>query len=294
MNGKTEGVSIVVPCFNEANAIAPVLERLAQALKTLPCPFEIIVVDDGSTDGSAGKIDPDRFVLLRHDTNRGYGAALKTGARHARYDLIALIDADGTYPAERIPELVRLCADCDMAVGARTGKDAKIPPIRRPAKWILNMLANYISGHRIADLNSGLRVVRRKLWERYERFFPNGFSLTTTITLASLTNGYRVTFLPIEYHYRVGKSKIRPVRDTINFFILVLRTVLYFDPLKVFAPASLALFLASLLVGGTTLLLSNVFHIGKFMDVSTLVLLVTALQLLAIGVLADLITKRMP
>ncbi len=294
MNGTAEGVSVVVPCFNEANAISGVLENLAQVLKALPCPWETIVVDDGSTDGSAEKVDTGRFHLVRHETNRGYGASLKTGARHARYNLIALIDADGTYPADRIPELVRQCEDYDMAVGARTGKNARVPPIRRPAKWILNALANYISGHHIPDLNSGLRVVRRSLWEKFERFFPNGFSLTTTITLASLTNGYRVKFLPIDYHYRVGKSKIRPIRDTLNFFILVLRTILYFDPLKVFIPASLLLFLGSLLVGGVTLILSNVFHIGKFMDVSTLVLLVTALQLLAIGVLADLITKRMP
>jgi glycosyltransferase involved in cell wall biosynthesis len=135
----------VVPLFNEANAIAGVLDHLAKGLPALPCPWEIIVVDDGATDGSAEKIDPGRFLLVRHETNRGYGASLKTGARHARYDLIALIDADGTYPAERIPELVRQCEDYDMAVGARTGKNANVPLVRRPAKWILNTL-DYISG----------------------------------------------------------------------------------------------------------------------------------------------------
>jgi len=178
--------------------------------------------------------------------------------------------------------------DCAMVVGARRGRNARIPAARRPAKWILNQLANYLTGARIPDLNSGLRVIRRDLWERFEPLYPDGFSLTTTITLAALTNGYAVRHVPIEYRRRIGRSKIRPVRDTLSFVQLILRTVLYFDPLKVFVPLSLLLLLASIIVGLASKLS------GEFMDVTTTALFVTGLQMLAIGALADLVTKRLP
>jgi hypothetical protein len=157
----------------------------------------------------------------------------------------------------------------------------------------LNRLANYLTGTRIPDLNSGFRAVRREIWERYEHYFPNGFSLTTTITLASLSDGRRVVFHPINYRARVGNSKIRPIRDTLNFIQLILRTVFYFDPLKVLLPVSLSLMGAGGAVGLVTILLQNGFGIGKFMDVTTQLLILTGLQILAIGGLADLVSKRL-
>ena len=295
MSETHNGVSVVIPCYNEAQSIAAVLDQVYQTLDQSGRPFEIIVVDDGSTDQTSARVDTSRFRLIRREVNRGYGSAIKMGVEEAQYKLIAITDADGTYPNEMLPSLIDETDHVevfDMVVGSRTGKRVKVPLVRRPAKWLLTRLANYISGHRIPDLNSGLRVFHRSLWNKYERYFPEGFSLTTTITLAALTNGHRVKFVPIDYHPRSGKSKIRPIRDTINFFILILRTMLYFDPLKVFVPISLLLFLIGGVVGIGTLVLSNVYGIGQFMDVTTVLLLLTSIQLLALGVVADLITKK--
>lgn len=293
MEPPNDGVSIVIPCYNEENAIVPVLDQIESIMAASGLAYEVVVVDDGSSDATADKVDTARFALIRHELNRGYGAALKTGVRRARYDLIVITDADGTYPNEQIPALVAAAQEADMVVGSRTGEHVKVPLIRKPAKWAITQLANYLSGHAIPDLNSGLRVIRRSLWERYERFFPDGFSLTTTITLAALTNGHRVKYIPINYHHRVGQSKIKPIRDTINFTKLIVRTILYFDPLKVFLPLSFYLFLAAMLIGGGSLFIATFFDKGEFLDVTTLLLFVTSLQMLAIGALADLITKRM-
>jgi glycosyltransferase involved in cell wall biosynthesis len=297
-NGKTpNGVSIVVPCYNESDGIRKVVNEIREALRECPLGWEILVVDDGSSDETASSLEGCDCRLLSHPENRGYGAALKTGVGHATHDLIGIIDADGTYPCSELPILIdimmRAGCDIDMVVGSRTGHEVKIPPVRRPAKWALNALADYLTGRRIPDLNSGLRIIRRELWDRYEKYYPDGFSLTTTITLAALTNGWNVVYHPVNYRARIGTSKIRPVRDTIGFVQLILRTVLYFDPLKVFVPASLILFLAGAVIGGGSLLLKHWFGVGQFMDVTTVVLLVSSLQLLAMGALADLITKRL-
>jgi hypothetical protein len=174
-----------------------------------------------------------------------------------------------------------------MVVGARTGGDAHIPLVRRPAKWLITQLANYLANCRIPDLNSGFRLIRRDLWTRFRSYYPNGFSLTTTITLAALTNGYVVKYHPIAYHHRLGRSKIRPLRDTLNFIQLTIRTVLYFDPLRIFVPLSLVLFAAGLAIGiGSKLL-------GDFLDTTTTLLLTASLQIMAIGMLADLVNKRL-
>jgi glycosyltransferase involved in cell wall biosynthesis len=293
MPGWPKGISLVIPACDEQAAIAGVLEEVHASLARVGVPFEIIVVDDGSTDGTAGQVDTKRFRLIRNPANLGYGASLKAGAREALYDCIMITDADGTYPSEEIGTLYHDLEKADMAVGARTGVDVQIPWVRRPAKWALNRLANYLTGTRIPDLNSGFRAVRRDIWERYEHYFPNGFSLTTTITLASLSDGRRVVFHPINYRARVGSSKIRPIRDTLNFIQLILRTVFYFDPLKVLLPVSLVLMGLGGIVGVGTLVLQNCFGIGKFMDVTTQLLILTGLQILAIGGLADLVSKRL-
>lgn len=282
-----KGVSVIIPCYNEERAVGPVLDRVRHTMEALERPYEIIAVDDGSADRTVERLEAAAVTLIRHPHNRGYGAALKTGARAARHDTLVITDADGTYPNERIPELLARLENADMVVASRTGERVHVPAARRPAKWALTKLAHYLSGQRIPDLNSGLRAIRRTLWIKYEPVFPDGFSLTTTLTLAALTNGHVVEYLPINYHARVGRSKIRPIRDTMNFIRLILRTVLYFDPLKVFVPLTLALWAAAVGVGGLSWL-----H-GRLMDVTTIVLFMTGLQMLAIGALADLITKRL-
>jgi glycosyltransferase involved in cell wall biosynthesis len=276
-------VTIVVPAFNEEGGIGPVLAELHRLDRT----WEVLVVDDGSTDRTAELAEQAGARVIRHRTNRGYGASLKTGIRHARAPWIVITDADGTYPNERIPELVRGLEADHMVVGARTGSKVHIPLIRRPAKWLLNRLANYLSETRIPDLNSGLRAFRKEDVTRFLGILPSGFSFTTTITLAFHVNDLYVRYIPVDYHKRAGRSKIRPVQDTLNFAALILRTILYFRPLKIFLPMSLFLFLAA----GAVFLYSWVWT-PKIMDASVVILLASSVQMAAIGLLADLIDKR--
>lgn len=276
-------VTIVVPAYNEEAGIGPVLQELHR----LDPSWEILVVDDGSIDRTAEMAERAGARVLRHRTNRGYGAALKTGIAAAAAPWVVITDADGTYPNERIPELVRGLETDHMVVGARTGAKVHIPLIRRPAKWALNELANYLSETRIPDLNSGLRAFRKEDVERFLAILPSGFSFTTTITLAFHVNERSVRYIPVDYHKRSGRSKIRPVRDTLNFASLILRTILYFRPLKIFLPVSLFLFLAAVAV-----FLYSWIWTPKIMDASVAIILMSSLQMAAIGLLADLIDKR--
>ena len=283
-------LSIVVPAYNEATGLGEVLHHLCEL--EIENDVEIIVIDDGSDD-QTGEIARQfsAVKLIRHPQNRGYGASLKTGIRHAKGELICITDADGTYPNDRIPALVRQMNDhgCDMIVGARIGDSVAIPLIRRPAKWIITRLASYVAGIDIPDLNSGLRVFPRETVLNFFEILPDGFSFTTTITLGMLTNGYDVEYVPIDYHQRVGHSKIKPIQDTLNFIQLISRIALYFSPLKVFVPLSAALF-----VSGIVLALVSEFIFGRLADVSTLVMLMTAVQVYTVGMLAELINHRIP
>jgi glycosyltransferase involved in cell wall biosynthesis len=284
-------VSVVIPVYNEELGIAPLLARLLEVMKASDLDYEIIVVDDGSTDDTTARIETTGVHVLRHPENRGYGAALKTGIRQASNPLIAIMDADGTYSPERIPYLVKhlVTSRCDMVVGARTGKSVKIPRLRRPAKWAINRLAELVAGQSIDDLNSGLRVFRRQVVPRFIRLLPDGFSFTSTITLAMLSNDYIVEYVPINYHVRVGRSKIRPVGDTLSFVGLVLRIGLYFAPLKIFLPISAILLLSAIGWG-----VFSKFVLGEVADISTTVIVMTAVQVGVVGLLAELINRRVP
>ncbi|MFC1462522.1 glycosyltransferase [Verrucomicrobiota bacterium] len=291
--GQNDGLSVVVPAFNEAGGVKAVLDRLSETLGSgFSMDHEIIVVDDGSTDGTS-KIaeEAGNVTVLRHEQNRGYGAALKTGITRARYCLVCITDADGTYPVERIPDLIARMAEkkCDMVVGARTGEAVDIPFVRRPVKWVIRKLACFVSGVSIPDLNSGLRVFATDTCRRFFSILPDGFSFTTTITLAMLQSGHLVEYVPIDYSKRVGVSKIRPVRDVLSFFQLVLSMALYFAPLKVFLPLSGIL----ALVGVGWGLFSHWF-LGQFADASTLIIVMTAVQVAMLGMLAELINRRVP
>jgi glycosyltransferase involved in cell wall biosynthesis len=258
-----------------------------------PAGGEIVVVDDGSTDGSrqvleelAAATDDDRLRLVANASNHGYGAAIKTGVRRARADLIVIIDADGTYPCDRIPDLVEGAARADMVVGARTLGTEGQPWLRRVAKSVLRAHCSWLVGERIPDMNSGLRVFRKSVFESFFKVLPDGFSLTTTLTVAMMRNRYSVAFEPIAYTDRVGSSKIRPVMDTLGFLQLILRTGMYFAPLRVLMP----------LVG----LLSAAFLISLAYDLlalrnltdKTVILLLFTMNTGLFGLLADMIDKR--
>ncbi len=238
-------VSIVVPAYNEERGIGAQLERLRHVMDGCGWRFEIIVVDDGSTDNTVDAVRNYPVRLIRQPRNRGYGAALKAGIAAAHSDWIIIIDADGTYPAETIPALLEKAVDHDMVVGARIAENVHIPLARRPAKWALAKLAGYLAEQPIPDLNSGLRVLKRPLVEKFAHLLPSGFSFTTTITMALLCNDHSVYYHPIEYHKRVGSSKIR-ASHAYQFLLLILRTVIFFNPLRVFLPLGAVLFLAGL------------------------------------------------
>lgn len=288
-----QGVTLVIPAYNEELGIEGVVNRLVAL--DLGVPFELLIVNDGSTDSTAeilARLEPDIDILrvIQHPGNRGYGASLKTGFGAAKHDVVVITDADGTYPEDRISDLLdRIDDGAEMAVGARIGKDVHIPLIRRPAKAALRMLASYLASTPIPDLNSGLRAFRRELVMAYRPILPEGFSFTTTITLASLTNGHRVDYITIDYAQREGRSKIRPIRDTLGFTALIIRTVLYFNPLKVFYPVAAVLSLAVLV----SLIYDMKFVTGApDLGDKTVLLFVAAVQVLAVGLLADLIEKK--
>ncbi len=281
--------SLIIPCYNEQDGIHSTLRQLQSALVGLE-PYELIVVEDGSTDGTAAVLrdlaDQYRTVrVLRHKRNLGYGAALKTGIRHSTSELIVITDADGTYPNERIPELLEQVQDADMVVGARVANDVHYPLVRKIPKVFLRAYAEWIAGQNIPDLNSGMRVFRRATVERFLNILPDGFSFTTTITLAMLTNRYVVRYVPIGYAARIGRSKIRPVQDTLRFCQLILRTGMYFAPLRIFSPVLLVTFVGFIVSLGDNLLKQDLTE-------RTLLLMILFLNSTMFALLADMIDKR--
>jgi glycosyltransferase involved in cell wall biosynthesis len=272
-------VSVVIPAYNEGAHVADGIRSVRDTLDRSGWDYEIIVVDDGSTDDTAHAAAETGVRVLRHPRNRGYGASLKRGIAKARFDWILITDADGTYPAESIPELLNHAAQNEMVVGARTGEQVAIPVERRPAKWFLRKLAGYLAGRELPDLNSGLRLMRRDLVERYVHLLPSGFSFTTTITLASACNDHMIEYVPINYHARLGKSKIRP-RHAFDFTLLILRTIVFFNPLKVFIPLGAFLF-----AGGMAKFIYDV-TVGNLSETAIFFLL-AALIIWCVGLLAD-------
>ena len=280
-----EQVSIIIPAFNEEKSIKEVIQKIQNTLSSLNIEYEIIVIDDCSADNTLKRVEELKDIkVIRHSKNSGYGAALKTGIKNSKYETLIITDADGTYPDNIIPSLIEHSNNHDMVVGARTGEDVNIAFIRKPAKWFLNKLANYLVQEKIPDLNSGLRLLKKQIVKNYLGILPSGFSFTTTITLAMHSDGYNIKYIPINYYKRTGKSKIRPIRDTLNFVQLIIRTILLFNPLRVFNPISFSLFLLAVVKITYDILKYN-FHISG----SSIVILIVAFQTFLLGYLADLI-----
>jgi glycosyltransferase involved in cell wall biosynthesis len=232
-----ESVSVVIPAFNEGAAIAGVVVALRQA----GAWREIIVVDDGSVDGTEAAARGAGATVLRHPYNKGNGAAVKTGVRAASGEYVLIIDGDGQHrPADAV-RLVGRLGEYDLVVGARAGS-TQATPARRLGNSMLNWLAGYLAGRPIPDLTSGFRGARRTCLREFLHLLPNGFSTPTTTTLAFIKAGYNVAFEPVEAEARVGSSKIRLARDGAKFFLIILRIVTIFSPLRVFLPVSLAAF----------------------------------------------------
>jgi glycosyltransferase involved in cell wall biosynthesis len=282
--------SVVVPCYNELAGLRQTLAQLTATLRAAG-PHEVLVVNDGSTDNSGAllaELQPAMpgLRVVTHPHNRGYGAALKTGLRHARAELIVITDADGTYPNERIPELVTLCREADMVVGARTVAGTAYPLMRRIPKAVLRVWVCWLVRAPVPDINSGLRVFRKSVAERFLHILPDTFSFTTTITMALLQGRYDVRFVPIQYAPRLGRSKIKPVQDTLRFVQLILRTGTYFAPLRVFLPVACLLG-----AGAAASFLYDALVLRNLTDKTVLLFLFT-LNAGMFAVLADLIVRR--
>ena len=280
-------ISVIIPSYNERLTIKDTIENLKK--QTSSIDTEIIAVNDGSSDSTLEILRKIKGLkIINHETNKGYGASLKDGILASKGDWILIIDADGTYPPESIPTLLKYARDYDMIIGARTGKNVNIPFMRKPAKWVIAKFANYICEEKIPDLNSGLRLFKKEIAMRFFSLFPEGFSFTTTITTACLTNHYRVKFVPIDYLKRKkeSKSSIKPIRDTIGFLSLLFRMSIYFRPLKIFVPVGLILFLGGLAKGTLDFLRFSYVGSGDVMVV------LAGLQILFLGFLADLTIKR--
>lgn len=279
-----EGVSVILPVHNEAASVGQVIEEIRSELEGMD--YEIIAVDDGSTDGSFDSLDRAgaHLALIRNRRNMGYGFSLKAGMRRASHQNLIILDADGSYPISRMKELIDGLKEYEMVVGSRS----LMVNLRTPARWFVRKLAELLTGEKIPDLNSGMRAMRKQDVERFIHLLPDSFSFTSTITIAMLSNGLDVKYIPIEYLARKGQSKIRPIHDTLNFIQLVVRMVLYFNPLKVFLPMSISLCLA-----GAAVLGFRFFTGLRMMNVTTTVLTLSGVQLFAMGLLADLINKRL-
>lgn len=282
-------VTVVLPVYNEAGHVLTEIDRIKAALDASEYTYEIVVVDDGSTDGSTDVLaDVAGIRLLRFTRNRGSGSARRAGTAAALGRITVWTDADLTYPNERIPELVRELetGGHDQVVGARTSEQGTVKALRVPAKWLIRSLAQYLVEEPIPDLNSGLRAFRTSVARQYLHLLPAGFSCVTTITMAFLANGYSVGYLPIAYAARAGESKFHWWKDTKRYAIQVIRMVLSYNPLRVFLPVATVLFL----VGGGKLLV-DLARYDLRPALNTMLILFAALQVLMTGLLADLIVR---
>jgi len=280
-------VSVVLPVYNERGHLRAEIDRIRAALSASPYTFEIIVVDDGSDDGSEADLAAiDGIKLIRHAHNRGSGAARRTGTTAARGRVVVWTDVDMTYPNDEIPMLVKELEGFDHVVGARRTEEGTVRILRVPAKWFIRKLASYLTETDIKDLNSGLRAFRRDVAMQYVHHLPKGFSCVTTLTMSFLSNGYSVKYVPIDYFPRAGRSKFHWWKDTKRYLLQVVRMTLSYNPLKVFLPVGGLLLLAGLIKLGIDWGWRD-FRLAA----NTLLIFLAALQSITVGLLADLIVR---
>jgi glycosyltransferase involved in cell wall biosynthesis len=296
----TLDVTIVLPCYNEGEHVLLELERITAAMNASPFRYELLVIDDKSTDNTLEVLREalprfPRMRLMPFQRNGGSGTARRIGSAEAYGRIVVWTDADMTYPNERIPEFVQYLQDnphIDQVVGARTSEQGTHKFLRVPAKWVIRKVAESLAGTKIPDLNSGLRAFRREVSLPYLRLLPPGFSCVTTITLSFLSNQHTVDYLPIDYAKRAGTSKFHFVRDAYRYILQVLRMVMYFNPIKVLMP--LALFLFG--VGISKTIFDIIYQFIRYdylfrITTNAMLLVVTSLIVGSMALLADLIVR---
>ncbi|HKE52261.1 MAG TPA: glycosyltransferase family 2 protein [Actinomycetes bacterium] len=290
----TPYVSIILPCYNEQDHVVLEIERISAAMDPSGFSYELIVIDDASTDATLERVQgiADKYPALKlipFRRNGGAGTARRLGTQQAAGEIVVWTDADMTYPNERIPELVRILADdpsYDQVIGARTSEQGSHKLLRVPAKWLIRKIAERLTNEKIPDLNSGLRAFRREVALPYLRLLPAGFSCVTTITLAFLSNQHDICYVPIDYAKRSGASKFHFVTDAYRYILQVLRMVMYFNPLKVLMPPALWLLGIGVVKAGYDLIA----HPVRF-AANTVLLVMSGLMVAVLALLADLIVR---
>ena len=272
-------VSVLIPAFNEGDAIASVVTALAAAAQW----HEILVVDDGSADGTSEQAGRAGATVIRHPYNKGNGASVKTGIRAASGEFVLIIDGDGQHQPDDAVRLVARLGEYDLVIGARS-TETQATHARRFGNSALNWLASYLTGRDIPDLTSGFRGARREHLREFIHLLPNGFSTPTTTTLAFIKAGYNVTFEPVHARQRVGQSKIRLASDGTKFLMIILRIVTIFSPLRVFLPVSAA----SLAVGTAYAIwtIATQHHITN----SSVLLIIFAVIVFLVGLISEQIS----
>lgn len=283
MNSAEPYVTILFPCYNEALTIGKDIDDAHVAMKTTEHTYEIMIVDDGSTDQTAAIAKAHGARVIQHPRNRGVGWARKTGLRWARGTVIVMSDGDGTYPLKETPVLLRELEHSDMVIGARRVEAGTVPWLRTPAKLFLKTLASLAAGQRIVDLNSGMRAFYKDTAMRFMNILPDTHSWVSTITIAYLCNGYNVSYVPIDYYPRLGKSTFHPIKDTLTFLNLIMKTMLFFRPLRFFIPLASALSLWGLA--------KFIFDWQVYSDVreSDIMIILVGIIVGTLGLLADMI-----
>ncbi len=280
-SGEKIKLSIIIPVYNEEETIAQVVNGLKNELSKLDLDYEIIAVNDGSSDNSKEILENIKEVkLVNHPYNKGYGASLKTGARNAKFDWLLFFDGDGQHKPECTKELLKYTNEYDAIIGWRQGYQG--PALRQPGKKLLHIVADYLAERKIPDLNCGLRLLKKKLFLQYEHLFPNGFSLSTTSTLTFFKEGLNVKYVPITINKRCGKSSVK-VSDGPRTLMLIVRLIMLFSPLKIFLPVSAVGFVISMGWAIYDLINSNFHAISK----SSGFLFVASLLVFLFGLLAD-------
>ncbi len=276
-------VSVVIPAYNEERAIVNGVAEVQRVMSELGVSYDVVVVNDGSTDGTGQEAEKTTARVLHQRSNKGYGAALKRGILAGNSTYVVITDADGTYPPSAIPAMLELAQGVDMVVADRGAAMKNVPLIRRPAKFMLNSLARYLAKRKINDLNSGLRVFRRSSLLPFIRLLPEGFSFTTTITLCMICSDLDVLYVPITYGKRIGTSKIRAT-DFFAFVVLVVRVVTLFRPLRVFFPLGVFWFLL-----GTAKLAYDIYLWN--LSESAVLAFVFGVMAWSMGLMADMISR---
>lgn len=288
-DSKNPSLSIVLPVFEEADLIQGLIEGIIGVLQDEYSDLEVVVVDDGSEDGTVEVLRQlkreygDRLVVARHWVNRGNGAALRTGINIAHGEIVVTMDADGQHAPADIPNLLSQIPPYDLVIGARIeGYEGSW--YRNAANQFYNRFASWLSKKEIMDLTSGFRAMRRSVVKHFLPLFPEGFSAPTTTTLAFIKGGYNVGFLPIKVHKRKsGKSKINLIRDGSRFVIIIIRMVMLFDPLRIFLPAGVGLFIL-----GSLAWIAGAFNADRLVFPNSTIFMYTAAILIwLLGLIAD-------